>query len=161
MSTPSEGYVYSPALVLLPADVREGASGASAGSASDTLDYRSELHAEAGSSGCLNVIGEVRYLSKEGQLGRVVTIGQTWCQREGVVAESQSFADVRTVTSRIDPPEPTIPTTSNSPIRLVGAATLDHQIHDARSPSTPPSGRVPWWAHRQPSLHRYGPSRAW
>jgi outer membrane protein assembly factor BamB len=117
VSTPSEGYVYSPALVLLPADVRVGSQWSSAGSASDTLDYRSELHAEAGSTGCLNVMGEVRYLSKEGQLGRVVTVGQTWCQREGVVAESQSFADVRTVTSRIDPPEPTIPTTSNSPIR--------------------------------------------
>src|SRR4029453_7646036 len=106
VSTPSEAYVYSPALVLLPADVRVGSRWSGAGSASDTLDYRSELHAEAGSSGCPNVSGGARYLSKEGQLGRVVTIGQTWCQREGLVAESQSFADVRTVTSRIDPPEP-------------------------------------------------------
>jgi outer membrane protein assembly factor BamB len=117
VSTPSEGYVYSPALMLLPADVRVGSQWSGAGSASDTLDYRSELHAEAGSTGCLNVTGEVRYLSKEGRLGRVVTIGQTWCQREGVVAESQSFADVRTITSRIDPPEPTIQTTTNTPIR--------------------------------------------
>ena len=117
VSTPSEGYVYSPALLLVPADVRVGSHWSGAGSASDTLDYRSELHAEAGSTGCLNVTGEVRYLSKDGQLGRVVTIGQTWCQREGVVAESQSFADVRTVTTRIDPPEPTIPTTTNGPIR--------------------------------------------
>jgi outer membrane protein assembly factor BamB len=117
VSTPSEGYVYSPALVLLPADVRVGSQWRGAGSASDILDYRSELHAEAGSTGCLNVTGEVRYLSKEGRLGRVVTIGQTWCEREGVVADSQSFADVRTVTSRIDPPEPTIQTTTDSPIR--------------------------------------------
>jgi PQQ-like domain len=117
VSTPSDGYVYSPALTLLPANVRVGSRWSGAGSASDTLDYRSELHAEVGSTGCLNVTGEIRYLSKEGQLGRVVTIGQTWCQREGVVAESQSFADVRTVTSRIDPPEPTIQTTTNSPIR--------------------------------------------
>ena len=117
VSTPSEGYVYSPALVLLPADVRVGSHWSGAGSASDSLDYRSELQAEAGSAGCLNVTGEVRYLSKEGQLGRVVTVGQTWCEREGLVAESQSFADVRTATSRIEPPAPSIQTTADSPVR--------------------------------------------
>jgi hypothetical protein len=117
VSTPSEGYVYSPALVLLPADVRPGSQWSGAGSAGDALDYRSELRAEAGSSNCLSVTGEVRYLSKEGQLGRVVTIDQTWCSREGIVAESQSFADVRTTTSRIEPPEPSIQNTTNTPIR--------------------------------------------
>ena len=71
VSTPSEGYVYSPALVLLPADVRAGSQWSGTGSASDTLDYRSELRAEAGNGDCLSVTGEVRYLSKEGQLGRV------------------------------------------------------------------------------------------
>ncbi|HEX5905587.1 MAG TPA: hypothetical protein VFY56_01115, partial [Propionibacteriaceae bacterium] len=40
VSTPSEGYVYSPALVLLPADVRAGSQWSGTGSASDTLDYR-------------------------------------------------------------------------------------------------------------------------
>jgi outer membrane protein assembly factor BamB len=116
VSTPSEGYVYSPALVVLPADVRAGSQWSGAGSAGDTLDYRSELRAEAGSNDCLNVTGEVRYLSKEGQLGRVVTIGQTWCPREGIVAESESFADVRTTASRIDPPAPSIQSTTNTPI---------------------------------------------
>jgi outer membrane protein assembly factor BamB len=116
VSTPSEGYVYSPALVLLPADVRAGSHWSGAGSAGDTLDYRSELRAEAGAGDCLSVTGEVRYLSKEGQLGRVVTVGQTWCPREGVVAESQSFADIRSATSRIDPPAPSIQSTSSSPI---------------------------------------------
>jgi outer membrane protein assembly factor BamB len=116
VSTPSEGYVYSPALVLLPADVRAGSQWSGAGSAGDTFDYRSELRVEAGSSGCLSVTGEVRYLSKEGQLGRVVTLSQTWCGRQGIVAESQSFADVRTTTSRIDPPEPSIQSTTNVPI---------------------------------------------
>jgi outer membrane protein assembly factor BamB len=116
VSTPSEGYVYSPALVLLPADVRAGSQWSGAGSAGDTFDYRSELRAEASSSGCLSVTGEVRYLSKEGQLGRVVTLSQTWCGRQGIVAESQSFADVRTTTSRIDPPEPSIQSTTNVPI---------------------------------------------
>jgi hypothetical protein len=117
VSTPSEGYVYSPALVLLPADVRAGSQWSGAGSANDTLDYRSELRTEAGSSGCLTVTGEVRYLSKGGQLGRVVAIDQTWCPREGLVAESQSFADVRTTTSRIDAPEPSIQNTTDTPIR--------------------------------------------
>ena len=116
VSTPSEGYVYSPALVLLPADVRAGSYWSGAGSAGDTLDYRSELRAEAGAGDCLSVTGEVRYLSKEGQLGRVVTVGQTWCPREGVVAESQSFADIRSATSRIDPPAPSIQSTGSSPI---------------------------------------------
>jgi outer membrane protein assembly factor BamB len=59
----------------------------------------------------------VRYLSKDGQLGRVVTVSQTWCQREGIVAESESFADVRTTSSRIDPPVPSVETTNNTPIR--------------------------------------------
>jgi outer membrane protein assembly factor BamB len=117
VSTPSEGYVYSPALVVLPADVRPGSHWNGAGSAGDTLDYRSELRAETSGGDCLSVEGEVRYLSKEGQLGRVITVSQTWCQREGLVAESQSFADVRTASSRIDPPVPSVQTTTNAPIR--------------------------------------------
>jgi PQQ-like domain len=117
VSTPSEGYVYSPALVVLPADVRAGSHWNGSGSAGDTLDYRSELRAEASGRDCLSVEGEVRYLSKEGQLGRVVTVSQTWCQRDGVVAESQSFGDVRSASSRIDPPVPSVQTTANAPIR--------------------------------------------
>jgi outer membrane protein assembly factor BamB len=117
VSTPSEGYVYNPALVVLPADVRAGSHWNGAGSAGDTFDYRSELRAEASGGDCLSVEGEVRYLSKEGQLGRLITVSQTWCQREGLVAESQSFADVRTASSRIDPPVPSVQTTTNAPIR--------------------------------------------
>lgn len=116
LSAPSEGYVYSPALLLLPADVRAGSQWSGAGSAGPTLDYRSELQAEAVGAECLRVSGEVRYLSKAGQLGRVVTIGQTWCPGQGIVAESQSYAAVRTATSRIDPPEPSAQTTSDTPI---------------------------------------------
>ena len=116
ISTPSEGYVYSPALVLLPADIRAGSQWSGAGSAGDTFDYRSELRAEAAAGDCLSVTGEVRYLSKEGQLARVVTVGQTWCPHEGIVAESQSFADIRSTTSRIDPPTPSIQTTTSAPI---------------------------------------------
>jgi outer membrane protein assembly factor BamB len=115
-STPSEGYVYDPAMVVLPAEVRAGNQWSGAGSAGDTFDYHSVLSAEASGDDCLKVEGEVRYLSKGGQLGRVVTMSQTWCQREGLVAESQSFAAIRTSSSRINPPVPSVETTANSPI---------------------------------------------
>jgi outer membrane protein assembly factor BamB len=116
VSTPSEGYVYSPALLLLPPDVRAGSQWSRAGSAGDTFDYRSGVRADAVDGDCLRVTGEVRYLSKAGQLGRVVAMAQTWCRREGMLAESQSYADVRTDTTRIDPPPPSIQTTTNAPI---------------------------------------------
>jgi outer membrane protein assembly factor BamB len=117
VSTPTEGYVYSPGLILLPAEVHPGSRWSSAGSAGDALDYRSELQAVAAGSGCLAVSGEVRYLSKQGQLGRIVSLNQTWCPGQGIVAESQSFADVRTTASRIEAPAPDIPTTTNTPIQ--------------------------------------------
>jgi hypothetical protein len=63
------------------------------------------------------VSGEVRYLSKQGQLGRIVSLNQTWCPGQGIVAESQSFADVRITTSRIEAPAPGTPTTTNTPIQ--------------------------------------------
>ena len=116
-STPTEGYVYSPGLILLPSDVHAGSRWSSAGSAGDALDYRSELQADVASDGCLKVSGEVRYLSKQGQLGRIVSLNQTWCQGLGIVAESQSFADVHTTTSRIETPAPSTPTTNNTPIQ--------------------------------------------
>jgi outer membrane protein assembly factor BamB len=116
LSTASEGYVYSPALLLLPADVRAGSKWSGSGSASETLDYRSELQADAVDGDCLRVTGQLRYLSKAGQLGRVVTIAQTWCLHEGMLAESQSYADVRTDTSRIEPPPPSVQTTTNAAI---------------------------------------------
>jgi PQQ-like domain len=116
VSTPSEGYIYSPALVLLPAQVRAGSQWSGSGSAGEALDYRSELRADAFGSDCLRVTGEVRYLSKAGQLGRVVTLVQTWCSGEGILADSQSYADVRIASSRIDPPAPSDQTTTNAAI---------------------------------------------
>jgi outer membrane protein assembly factor BamB len=117
VSTQSDAYIYSPALLLLPADVAAGKQWSGTGSAGDTLDYRSQLRADAADSECLRVTGEVRYLSKTGQLGRVVSVAQTWCRAQGMVAESQSFADIRTNTSRIDPPAPSPTNTTNAPIR--------------------------------------------
>jgi hypothetical protein len=87
-----------------------------AGSAGDTFDYRSDLRAEALDDDCLRVTGELRYLSKAGQLGRLIALDQSWCPREGLLAESQSYADVRTASNRIDPPPPTAQTTTNFPI---------------------------------------------
>jgi outer membrane protein assembly factor BamB len=117
LSTQSEGYIYTPALLLLPADVAAGKQWSGAGSAGDTLDYRSQLRADALDSDCLRVTGEVRYLSKTGQLGRVISVAQTWCRDQGMSAESQSYADVRTDTSRIDPPSPgPQTTTTNAPL---------------------------------------------
>jgi outer membrane protein assembly factor BamB len=116
VSTQSEGYIYSPALVLLPADVAAGKQWSGAGSAGDSLDYRSELQVDVLDSDCLRVTGEVRYLSKTGQLGRVVTVGQTWCRDQGMLAESESYADVHTDSSRIDPPPPSSEITTNAPI---------------------------------------------
>jgi outer membrane protein assembly factor BamB len=116
VSTPSEGYIYSPALLLLPADVHAGSQWSGSGSAGETLDYRSELRADVVDSDCLRVTGQLRYLSKAGQLGRVVAIAQTWCLHEGILAESQSFAHVQTATSRIDPPPPSVQTTTNAAI---------------------------------------------
>jgi outer membrane protein assembly factor BamB len=117
VSTPTEGYVYSPGLILLPADVHAGSRWSSAGSAGGALDFRSELQAAAAEDGCLSVAGEVRYLSKDGQLGRIVSLNQTWCPGQGIVAESQSFADVRTTMSRSEAPALGTPTTTNTPIQ--------------------------------------------
>jgi len=116
ISTQSEGYVYSPALLLLPADLRAGKEWSGSGSAGDTYDYRSQLRADALDRDCLQVTGEVRYLSKAGQLGRIVNLAQTWCRGAGMLAESQSYADVRTNSTRIDPPPPSVQTTRNAPI---------------------------------------------
>ena len=116
VSTSSEGYIFSPALLLLPADAHAGSQWSGSGSASETLDYRSELRADAVDTDCLRVTGQLRYLSKAGQLARVVTLAQTWCLGEGLLAESQSYADVRTDSSRIDPPPPSVQRTTNAAI---------------------------------------------
>ena len=116
VSTPTEGYVYSPGLILLPADVRAGSRWSSAGSAGNVFDYNSEFVADAAGAGCLKVTGEVRYFSKQGQLGRIVSLNQTWCPGQGIVAESQSSADVHTTTTQIEAPAPSTPTTTDTPI---------------------------------------------
>jgi outer membrane protein assembly factor BamB len=115
-STQSEGYIYSPALLLLPADLHTGKGWSGAGSAGDTFDYRSQLRADALDRDCLRVTGEVRYLSKAGQLGRVVNLAQTWCNGSGMLAESQSYGDIRHNSTRIDLPPLSAQRTTNAPI---------------------------------------------
>ena len=116
-STPTEGYAYVPALVELPAEVAPGQTWGSAGSAGDALDYRSELRSTAAPDGCLQVDGEISYRTKTGAPSRVVGVSRTWCPGRGLVAASQSFADLRTVTTRIDPPAPEATTTTDTPVR--------------------------------------------
>ena len=110
-SSPGAGYVYRPALVELPADVAAGARWTGEGSANDALDYRSSFAAEAGEGGCLTVVGEVRYLSKQGQIGRIVALDRTWCPGRGLVSASESSADLVTRTTQATTTPPRTPDT--------------------------------------------------
>lgn len=115
-STPNEAYVYRPALVELPEHVRPGSDWNSAGSASASLDYRSQFHAEAGTPGCLEVSGEIRLLTKAGDQHRVLSIGRTWCEGQGLVGQRGSFGDIAYRTDPIAPVAPDrIVTTSAVP----------------------------------------------
>ena len=108
-TSPGAGYIYSPALVELPADVAAGSAWTGSGSANDVLDYRSDFRAaEAGDDDCLDVTGEVRYTSKQGQPGRTVTLLRTWCRDRGLVSATESFADLvtRTTQTTAAPPQP-------------------------------------------------------
>jgi outer membrane protein assembly factor BamB len=103
-SGPAAGYVYRPALVELPADVRPGMSWSSSGSAG-TLSYRSELHALAGTDSCLTVSGTLSYSTTSGQPGSVRAISKSWCDAEGVVGEREVTGDVTTQSSRQQAPD--------------------------------------------------------
>lgn len=116
-SSPTEGYTYSPALVELPADVAADQSWTSSGSAGDTLDYRSDFRSAAGQQGCLEVTGEISYLTKQGTRTRVVGVARTWCPGQGLVASSQGLAPLRTITTRIEPPVPQPTVTTDEPTR--------------------------------------------
>jgi outer membrane protein assembly factor BamB len=116
-SRPGAGYVYRPALVELPADVRAGSRWSGSGSASDALDYRSEFSAAEASDGCLLVAGDVRYLSKQGQSGPLVHLERTWCPSRGVVLASEGSGSVVTKTSLGTGPTPQIRSTTSAPLR--------------------------------------------
>ena len=109
-SGPAAGYVYRPALMELPTDVRPGASWSSSGSAG-TLSYRSELHATADTAtnsppgSCLRVRGTLSYSTSSGQPGPVRAIDKLWCESEGVVGEREVTGDVTTQSSRQQAPD--------------------------------------------------------
>jgi outer membrane protein assembly factor BamB len=125
-SRPGAGYVYRPALIELPADVKAGSRWNGSGSANDVLDYRSEFRAEA-QGDCLLVIGEVRYLSKRGQPGPLVNLEHTWCRGQGVVQATERSGDVVTGTSPATGPTPRIRTTISSPLHWTGPeAWVEH-----------------------------------
>jgi hypothetical protein len=115
-SRPGAGFVYRPALVELPTDVRPGSAWSGSGSANDVLDYRSEFRAEA-SGDCLFVAGEVRYLSKQGQSGPLVSLERTWCPGRGIVRASELSGDVVTATVLATGPTPPVRTTNSPPLR--------------------------------------------
>jgi outer membrane protein assembly factor BamB len=115
-SRPGAGYVYRPALVELPADVGSGSRWSGSGSANEVLDYRSEFRAEA-NHGCLDVTGEVRYLSKQGQTGPLVHLERTWCPGQGMVHATENSAGVLTKTSLATGPTPPVRGTTERPLR--------------------------------------------
>jgi hypothetical protein len=116
-SRPGAGYVYRPALVELPANVQAGSQWSGSGSANDILDYRSEFQAAEASDGCLEVTGEVRYLSKQGQPGPLVHLERTWCPGLGMVRTTESSGDVVLTTSLGTGPTPQVRTTTETPLR--------------------------------------------
>jgi hypothetical protein len=115
-SRPGAGYFYRPALVELPANVWAGSAWSGSGSANDVLDYRTQFRAEARDN-CLQVTGEVRYLSKQGQSGPLVNLERTWCPGLGMVRASESVGGVVTETSLSTGPTPQVRTTTDPPLR--------------------------------------------
>ena len=105
---PTGGYVYRPALVELPADVAADSRWTGNGAASDVLDYQADFRAAAGDDDCVEVTGEVRYTTRQGQPARTVTLQRTWCRNRGLVAATESHADLvtRTTQTATTPPQP-------------------------------------------------------
>ena len=114
-SAPDAGYVYSPALVELPADIGPDQQWSSSGSAGAVFDYEAAFRSEADIDGCLKTFGELRYLTKQRQPARTIALERTWCRGQGVVASAESFADVRRTTA-LAPFSLVSPTTVGSPI---------------------------------------------
>jgi len=128
-SRPGAGYVYSPALVELPADVASGSRWTSAGSANDTLDYTATFRVESADEDCLDVTGEIRYLSKQGQPGRTVVLERTWCRGRGLVAATETFADVVIRTTESATSRPRTPDTAAVPLRWRAPETwTEHKL---------------------------------
>lgn len=128
-SRPGAGYVYRPALVELPADVAAGAEWAGTGSANDTLDYFATFRAAAAEEDCLRVSGEVRYTSKQGQPGRTRSLERTWCLDRGVVAETETAADLTTRTTQTATAPPRTPEPVGTPLRWTAPETwTEHQL---------------------------------
>lgn len=117
-SRPGAGYVYSPPLVELPADVAPGSQWSGTGSAGDVLDYATAFRAAAGEEeDCLDVTGELRLSAKEGRPGRTVTLERTWCEGRGLVASAETSADLTTRTVQTAATPPRTPATVDTPLR--------------------------------------------
>ncbi|HEY5822603.1 MAG TPA: PQQ-binding-like beta-propeller repeat protein [Propionibacteriaceae bacterium] len=115
-SSADAAYLYSPALLELPADVTDGQSWTSAGSAGPKLDYASRFRAQTAPGDCLAVTGQIRYTNKAGAQSRVDGVTRTWCRGRGLVATDRSFADVRIRATEVAAPEPESVSTADAPI---------------------------------------------
>ncbi len=116
-SRPGAGYVYSPPVVELPADVAAGSQWNGAGSANDVLDYASAFRAVASTEkDCLDVTGELRLSSQQGQPGQTMTLQRTWCEGRGLVASSETSSDLATRTVQASDARPRTPATVDTPL---------------------------------------------
>jgi outer membrane protein assembly factor BamB len=124
-SGPTAAYIYAPALVELPADAHPGSSWTGSGSAGDHLGYTSRFEAAAAPGGCLQVSGEVRYLTDNNPPGRSVSQEQTWCPGRGVVASFTSMGAITVRVGRVDTPGPDPTTTGPSTTGPTTTAPID------------------------------------
>ena len=133
-SAPDGALVFQPGLVELPAAVRPGQAWSSAGSAGTAYDYRADLRSAAGATGCLDVSGEIRFLTKAGDQQQVVTVQRTWCPGQGVVASVDSSGSTATRTSRLadQPAPPALGTVTTVPT-WADPARWSEQAQDTRS----------------------------
>ena len=111
-TSPGGGYIYRPALVELPADVAAGLDVDRQRLGQRRPGLPVGLPGRRGrDDDCLEVTGEVRYTSKQGQPGRTVTLQRTWCRDRGLVSATESFADLVTRTTQTATGPPRTPDT--------------------------------------------------
>ena len=131
-SAPDAGYIYSPALVELPADIGPDQHWSSTGSAGAIFDYDAIFRSEAGDNGCLKTFGELSYVTKQRQHARTIVLERTWCPGQGVIASSESFADVRRTTV-LAPAPLTSPKTVDSSITWAATERWVERDYDSIS----------------------------
>ncbi|MGD5540954.1 hypothetical protein QUS97_22610, partial [Xanthomonas citri pv. citri] len=113
-----------------------GQSWGSAGTAGDTVTYRSRFRADAGPDGCLLVMGEISYRTVTTGQQRVVTTQRTWCAGRGLVGQIDTVGADRVVTGQLSTPPGMTAETVDEPFRWP-----DPQTWQVRDRSTVSSNR--------------------